>query len=490
MTEPDVFDVDAIADALDELCPDVLRVTGTPGLSVAVDSPGERLERAYGWADVAARRPMSAATVFPAGSMTKLYTAVAVLQLIEHGVVGLHDPVNRHLDGIDCTNPLGAREVTIHDLLTFRSGLGVDTTACRLDAPPPLAEHVGHSLSSRRGQEYAGAAPRWTSRVGERYHYANLGLSILGLVVELRNPDRLPFPAYVHERILRPLGMGSSALSDFVADPPDDLATGYAVFRDFKLPTPWIRSADFPANGLFTTPGDHLRLLSALRVGGGELLSRLSLDRMLTPQVAVADDVSPGGWWTGLVAILANLGRRDFKFGQPGAHEWGWWNFSWAYPVLDGAVVVCTNGWDMMRWHNPANPTAAALVADHVAALLAGRAPRRSQRSYVAGAILAERTYGLLGVGERIDDATIRTIAARAAAGPGWDGDAFMAGLREGGRSAMTPEAAAELLLAHADDTLLLDLGAVYGFPAPLWFWDGADIAAASARSTAAAMAR
>jgi CubicO group peptidase (beta-lactamase class C family) len=476
--------IDAIADALDELCPDVLRVTGTPGLSVAVECHGERIARTYGWADVACRRPMTPATRFPAGSMTKLYTAVAVLQLVEAGVVALHDPVNRHLDGIDCTNPFGAREVTVHDLLTFRSGLAVDTTACRLGAPPPLAEHVAARLASPRGQEYAGAVPRWGAPVGERYHYANLGLSVLGLIVERRNPAGRSYTDYVRERILEPLGMDSSVLADFPAEPPDHLATGYAMFRDFAVPTPWLRSADFPANGLITTPGDHLRLLTALRTGGGDLLSPTSVRRMLTPQVAVADDVSPGGWWTGLIAILANLDRRDVKFGQPGAHEWGWWNVSWAHPALGGAVVVCTNGWDMMRWHNPANPTAAALVADRVATLLDGLRPRRAHPSYLAGAILAERTYGLLGVADRLDEATIRALAARATGGTGWDADAFMAGLRSGGR-----EGAARLVAAEADDVRLLELGAVYGFPAPLWFWDGAPIPPLSAESTVAAIA-
>ena len=463
--------IEAIADVLDELCPDVLRVTGTPGLSVAVECRGERIERAYGWADMAARRPMLPTTLFPAGSMTKLYTAVAVLQLVERGVIGLHDPVSRHLDGIDCTNPLGAREITIHDLLTFRSGLSVDTTACRLSAPPPLAEHVGRSLAAGHGPEYGGAAvPRWSSRVGERYHYANLGLSILGLVVE--RCSGTPFADHVHEHILRPLGMDASHLSDFTADPPDHLATGYALYRAFKVPTPWIRSADFPACGLITTPGDHLKLLTGL----GELLSPPWITRMLTPQVAVADDVSPGGWWTGLMTILADIDKRTFKFGQPGAHEWGWWNFSWAYPLLDGAVVVFTNGWDMMRWHNPANPTAAALVADHVGTLLDGGRPQRPHRAYLAGAILAERTYGLLGIDERLDDATIRALAARTASGPGWDADAFMEGLRAG-----TPS---------ADATALLDLGAVYGFPVPLSFWDGALTPPPTTRSTAAAIAR
>jgi SAM-dependent methyltransferase len=65
--------LDRLADSLDAFVPQVLRITGAPGLSLAVEHRGETLERAYGWADLAARRPMATSTLFPAGSMTKLY---------------------------------------------------------------------------------------------------------------------------------------------------------------------------------------------------------------------------------------------------------------------------------------------------------------------------------------------------------------------------------------------------------------------------------
>jgi CubicO group peptidase (beta-lactamase class C family) len=456
-----------LAESLDDLVPEVLRITGTPGASVAVDLRGERLERAYGWCDIVARRPMATTTLFPAGSMTKLYIAVAVLQLIERGAIGLHDPVNRHLDSVDCTNPLGARDVTVHDLLTFRSGLGVDTTALGLGPPPPLAEHVARRLADPYTQEYGHRAPRWTSRVGERYHYANLGLSVLGLLVEQRNPDGLPLAAYLREHVLGPLGMRCSFLGDFSTGRPDHMATGYACFDGLQVPSPWLRSADYPANGLISRPGEHLELLVALREGGGELLSPASVRRMLTPQVSMdADPNSPGGWWTGLVAILAGGGQ----FGQPGAHEFGWWHHSWTHPLLGLSVVVCTNGWDMMRWHNPANPAAALLIADHVAAFAADPAERRGswaqRRSRLAGAILAERTYGLLGVEERLDGAAVRELVARACASAPWDPDAFAAGLSDGD--------------LDGDPALLLDLGAAYGYPVPLWLWPSTDTIAAA----------
>jgi CubicO group peptidase (beta-lactamase class C family) len=484
--------------SLDEAVPELLRMTGTPGLSIAVALDGEpAIVRAWGAHDLAGGRPLTPASIFPAGSMTKLYTAVAVLQLVEAGAIGLHDPVSAHLDGIRCANPLGAREITVYDLLTFRSGLATDTTACSLEPPPPLAEHVARSLAAGHGPEYAGGVPRWGAPVGTRYHYANLGVSLLGLLVERRNPDGLALPEYVRARVLEPLGMESSWLSAWDEPPHPDRASGYACFGpELTVPTPELRSADWPANGLHTTPADHLRLLLALADGGGPLLERGTVRLMLTPQVSMAggDGVFPdSGWWTGLVAIMSGLGTRLAHFGHPGSHMWGWWCISRAYPRLGCAVVACVNGWDMLRWHNPSNRDAAVmaveLVAEHAAAARGDEPPARSwrwKRSYVAGALMAERTAGGLGVD---GEPELHLDGAR-----GVDPDGFRAGLAAA-TAPLDGERAAHVLRDGADapppeqlEALLHDLGMAYGCPLPLWFWPDAPPQAPLPASTARAM--
>jgi CubicO group peptidase (beta-lactamase class C family) len=458
--------VNGLAEALDHVVPEILRITNTPGLSIAVagDRDGGILERAYGEHDIRTHRPMTPDSIFPAGSMTKLYTAVAVLQLIERGVVGLHDPVEEHLDGIRPVNPLGARPITVHDLLTFRSGLAVDTTGSSLEPPPPLAEHVESELAAATGREYGGTVPRWASRVGEGYHYANLGLSLLGLLVERRNAEALDLPAYLSRHVIEPLGMRRTWLSRWDEPRPHpDRATGYACFRGIRLATPEIRSADFPANGLHTVPGDHVRLLRALRHGGAPVLRPQTVRLMLTPQVRMGDagGLWPGSdWWTGLIAIMSNLGREDVHFGHPGSHTWGWWSVSRAYPRLGCAITACANGWDMMRWHNPANPEAAVLAVEYISTWFAQpyepAGDWAAKRSHLAEVIMRERTHGSLGIGEGHN----RAWAAGLLRAPG------------GG-------------IAPAEVPLLLqDLGAAYGFPAPLWFWGHEP----SASSSAAAM--
>jgi CubicO group peptidase (beta-lactamase class C family) len=486
---------------LDDFVPEVLRVTGAPGVSLAVALGGEPVcVRAWGRHDVADGRPLTPDSIFPAGSMTKLYTAIAVLQLVEHEVIGLHDPVRAHLPGVPCVNPLGGREITVHDLLTFRSGLAVDTTACSLGPPPPLGEHVAASLAARHGHEYAGAVPRWSSRVGERYHYANLAIATLGLLVERTNPEGLSLADYVGRHVIAPLGMRRTWLDDWTRpEPHPDRATGYACFGSLRLPTPELRSADFPANGLHTVPADHLRLLLALlgegAFDGARILAPATVRLMLTPQVRMdeGDGLWPGtDWWTGLVAIMTRLGRRDMHFGHPGSHMWGWWHVSRAYPAFDLALVVCSNAWDMMRWHNPANLDVTALVADGIAEFVAGEPRPRSEprswahrRSLAAGLLLAERTRGGLGVAEELAGELIDRLAEAGGAARGFDADGLRAGLRAGATGSIDAARAAALPreagLEPAELPLLWrSLGEAYGTPLPLWFWAGADPATAA----------
>src|SRR5262249_11506777 len=109
---------------LKESIPHVLRLLGTPGLNLAVARHGQGIwEDAFGFADLERKIPMTKAPVFHSGSMGKTYTATAVMQLVEQGVLELDAPVNRYFTAFQVKNPLGGRDVTIRDLLTHRSGL-------------------------------------------------------------------------------------------------------------------------------------------------------------------------------------------------------------------------------------------------------------------------------------------------------------------------------------------------------------------------------
>src|SRR6185295_14025990 len=226
----------ALIAALKEDIPQILRLVGTPGLNLAIARRGQVIyEDGFGYADLARKIPMTAATVTHSGSMGKTYTATAVMQLVEQGVLGLDAPVNQYLSGWKIVNPLGGRDVTVRDLLTHRSGLAGNGAWSVLHSPKPLAEHVPEAHAKERNDFYGGAAsPTWTAKAGEKYQYSNLGIATLGYLVQLTNPEKLSFSDYVQRHIIDPLGMTSTQfppVQDRAYIRPDiwaNMSTGYA----------------------------------------------------------------------------------------------------------------------------------------------------------------------------------------------------------------------------------------------------------------------
>jgi CubicO group peptidase (beta-lactamase class C family) len=136
-----------------------MRQSGTPGLNVALARGGRIIwEAGFGFADVARKIPMTPATVMRSGSMGKTYTATAVMQLVERGVLGLHQPINTYLKGFKAVNPLGERDITVHDLLTHRSGWRGIMPA-RLRPPKLLQQSVREGYAQTRFGSYAAPSP-------------------------------------------------------------------------------------------------------------------------------------------------------------------------------------------------------------------------------------------------------------------------------------------------------------------------------------------
>jgi CubicO group peptidase (beta-lactamase class C family) len=188
----------------------------TPGLQyVAVTADGIAAEHAAGWADVADRTPMTASTTMMAYSMTKAVTAVAVLQLVEAGRVGLDDPVDRHVEGL----PYG-RAVRVRHLLSHTSGIG---NPIPLRWVHPARAHAGYDEDAALAAVLR-ANPRLSFAPGTRYRYSNIGYWLLGKVVEHASGG--PFADYVDAHIVRPLGIATRELGFAAADPATH-ATGY-----------------------------------------------------------------------------------------------------------------------------------------------------------------------------------------------------------------------------------------------------------------------
>jgi CubicO group peptidase (beta-lactamase class C family)/microsomal dipeptidase-like Zn-dependent dipeptidase len=175
-----------------------------PGASVLVLRDGAPVvRRAYGLADLEARTPATPATNYRLASITKQFTAAAVLLLAEAGKLTLDDPVRRWLPEL----PQATKDVTLRHLLTHTGGL-VDYEDFVADDAPQV--HDADVLALLAKQDRTLFAP------GSGYRYSNTGYALLSLVVGRASGQ--PFAAYLREHVFAPLGMqGTVAFEDGVS---------------------------------------------------------------------------------------------------------------------------------------------------------------------------------------------------------------------------------------------------------------------------------
>jgi CubicO group peptidase (beta-lactamase class C family) len=316
--------------------------------------------------------PVQRDALFRISSMTKPVTAVAALLLVEECRLRLDDPVDELLPElagrrvlVDGRGPLdgptteAARPITVHDVMTFRLGLGMDFEA---PWPQPLLEAMGELGLGGGPPGPQGPPPpdEWMARLstlpllhqpGERWLY-DVGADVLGVLVA--RAAGVPFERYLQERVFDPLGMVDTG---FAARDGDRLGTCYG--RDPEAGEPvvfdppdgqWARPPAFPSGGggLVSTVDDLLAfgrmLLSGGRLpDGSRLLSRASVAAMTTDQIGI-DRGSSGpsadgsqGWGFGVGVTL----RRTGPGPSVGSYGWaGGLGSSWTNDPVEGVVGV------------------------------------------------------------------------------------------------------------------------------------------------------
>ena len=283
------------------------------GSVLVVEGARTLVEACGGLADRAGATPIHPGTRFALASLSKAFTAAAVLTCVRDGLVRVQDRVEDVLPASrrPRTMPTG---VTVHHLLCHTSGVGdyaeedeglpgyvEDYAALWRDRPVYRMERPDDFLPL-----YTEAAP--TARPGAEFHYSNAGFVLLAAVVE--EVTGREFVPAVTERVLRPAGMASSGY--FRSDEPvPDVAVGYlhrsstaAPWRSNVFSIPVIGGGD---GGAHATPRDLDRFLRAIASGGllGEDLSA----QMRSRHVRVAEGV-----WYGYGLYV----RADGGFGHDG----------------------------------------------------------------------------------------------------------------------------------------------------------------------------
>lgn len=233
----------------------------TPACVVLVSRNGKIIaQKAYGMADIEAEIPATVETRFLIGSVTKQFTAAAILKLQEEGKLSVQDKLSKYLPGY----PRGD-EVTLHHLLTHTSGITSYTSKPEFMTTVTKAVTEDEQIDSFKNDEF-------DFNPGDKFSYCNSGYFLLGHIVGKVSDSSLA--EYLDKTFFKPLGMKNSGI--YTHDESVNIAKGYSYVEDKpELAKVWHMSQAGGAGAIYSTLGDMYKWNEALF--GGKVLNESSL---------------------------------------------------------------------------------------------------------------------------------------------------------------------------------------------------------------------
>jgi serine beta-lactamase-like protein LACTB len=248
---------------------------GMPGLSVAViDDQSVIWAKGFGHADLARTRFVGPDTVFRVGSVSKLFTDIAVMQLVEEGKLDLDADVTKYLPDFKPKNP-SDKAITLRQLMAHRSGLVRE---------PPVGNYFDPDSPSLAKTFASLNGVPLVYEPGSKTKYSNAGVAVVGQIVE--RVDGRPFAQAVRERVLVPLGMTASDFEPTAAIKKNLSEALMWTYHGREFPAPTFELGESPAGCLYCPVTDLAKLVSSVFAGGKPVLKEASLKQMLTPQFA------------------------------------------------------------------------------------------------------------------------------------------------------------------------------------------------------------
>ena len=247
-----------------------------PAISIAlVDGQNTVWSEGFGFEDKEKTRPASASTIYRVGSVSKLFTDMAIMQLVEQGLLNLDTSVTSYLPDFKPKNPFKT-PITLRQLMAHRSGLVRE---------PPIGNYfdaqndrLTPTIESLNQTELVYAP-------GTRIKYSNAGIAVVGKVLEKMN--QLPFSQCLDSFLVNQIGMSRTSFSK----PIENTAVPYAQMwgydhRKFKAPTFELGMA--PAGSMYSTVEDLALFIKLLFNNGtnfnGQMLTKETIQQMWTPQ--------------------------------------------------------------------------------------------------------------------------------------------------------------------------------------------------------------
>jgi CubicO group peptidase (beta-lactamase class C family) len=308
---------------------------GVPGANLAILADGEVVEAAYGVLNQRTGVEVTTDSLFQIGSITKVWTATLVMQLVDEGLLDLDEPITTYLPTFKVADPDVTKAVTARHLLAHTSGIDGD-----------LFLDTGRGDDCVEKYVAACADLKQNHPLGATMSYCNSGYTVLGRLIEVLRGKS--WDAVMSERLFAPLGLTSAGTL------PEEALLHRAAVGHVTPPkgemhvTPmWgiFRSAG-PAGLIHATPKEtlafaQLHLNDGLAPDGTRVLSAKSAQAMRQPQVEVPDVHTLGSHW-GLGWILMTWSGREV-YGHDGGTI-GQSAFMRIVPDAGIAICLLTNG--------------------------------------------------------------------------------------------------------------------------------------------------
>jgi len=292
---------------------DAMQRWTVPGLALGIVHNGQVETHSYGVTSLETGQPVRPDTLFQVGSISKVFCATLVMQLVDEGLVDLDTPIKTYLPDLVLQDATAQATITLRHLLTHTSGLFGDDFSDFGMGDDALAKAVASYRELRQ-----------LTAPGELWTYCNTGFNLAGAVVERVLGQ--PFEAAMDERVIEPLELERSfyfahqaiaypvAVGHTQKDPASD---EHEVARKYPLPR-----CVSPAGGVISTVGDLLRF------------ARFHMEALAAGQGARRDR-----------PVLSEGSRRAMQERQTGAANWATdWGIGWHIPLLGTHTTIGHNG--------------------------------------------------------------------------------------------------------------------------------------------------
>ncbi len=260
-----------------------------PGLALGIVH-GDQIVQLHGFGEAdQSGRSVTAQTPFVIGSMTKSFTALAIMQLVEADKIQPDAPVQRYLPWFRVADPTASTRITVRNLLNQTSGIPTSAGVAFLAEPPGTLEQQVRNLSK----------VVLTQPVGKTFQYSNSNYATLGLIIEAVSGQT--YGTYIQQHILNPLQMNHSFVTEQTASQAG-LAQGYHWLYGYPVPVNEPYRLDMlPAGWLSSTAEDMSHYLIAQMNGGHygnvSVLSPADIATMHAPAAVMIPGAMYGMGW-------------------------------------------------------------------------------------------------------------------------------------------------------------------------------------------------